>query len=222
MNIISYSQKFLIEVNEELLYNRRMEKNIREPKQERSIQKKEAIVKAAYSVFSDVGYYNTNTADIAKKANVSTGIVYSYFKDKRDILFYVIKIYIEDVTKPIEAFIDNLVAPVDIHTLSSNAIDLAIKLHQKNANLHNILHSLADTQEDINEEFMELESHVTKIFTDKLFELGINNSDLTEKVHIAMNLVQSFAHEYLYDKHEYIDYEAMKANVLKCLIALFD
>ena len=190
--------------------------------QERSIKKKEAIVKAAYEVFSQVGYYSTNTADIAKKANVSTGIVYNYFKDKRDILFYVIKIYIDDVTKPIEKYIDGLTAPIDIKELSLGAIDLALKLHKSNANLHNILHSLADTQEDINEEFMELESNVTKMFAEKLPELGLDVPNVTEKVHIGMNIVQSFAHESLYDKHDYIDYDAMKENVLNCLIALFN
>ena len=62
-----------------------MTKNkIREPRQERSIDKKNKIIETAYEVFSTVGYYNTNTADIAKKAGVSTGIVYGYFKDKRE------------------------------------------------------------------------------------------------------------------------------------------
>ena len=49
-----------------------MEKTVREPKQERSIEKKNKIIKAGYDLFSEVGYYNTNTAQIAKKAGVST------------------------------------------------------------------------------------------------------------------------------------------------------
>ncbi len=199
-----------------------MDKNIREPQQDRAVKKKEAIINAAYDVFSEVGYYNTNTADIAKKANVSTGIVYSYFKDKKDILFYVIKIYIEDVTKPLDEFINNLSSPVDINKLADDTINLVISIHNKNANLHNILHALADTQEDINEEFMGLEDRVTKTSAAKLKEVGLDIPNITEKVHIAMNLVQSFAHEYLYDKHDYIDYEAMKQNVKNCLVALLN
>ena len=54
--------------------------DIREPKQERSIEKKNRIVRAGFELFSKVGYYNTNTAEIAKLAGVSTGIVYGYFK----------------------------------------------------------------------------------------------------------------------------------------------
>lgn len=198
-----------------------MENAIREPKQSRSIKKKEEIIKAAYYVFSDVGYYNANTADIAKKAKVSTGIVYSYFKDKRDILFYVIKIYIDDVTKPIEDFINSVNEPINIDSFLDDVIDLTISVHKKNANLHNILHSLADTHNDINEEFMVLEEKITYLGTTKLKAVGVNPTNLIEKVHLAMDMVQSFAHEYLYDNHEYIDYDAMRKDVKKCLLALF-
>ena len=145
-----------------------MDKNIREPQQDRAVKKKEAIISAAYDVFSDIGYYKTNTADIAKKANVSTGIVYSYFKDKKDILFYVLKIYIEDITKPLYNYINELTTPVDIAKLSEDILDLTVNIHSKNANLHNILHSLAETQEDINVEFMALEDNITKIGSSKL------------------------------------------------------
>ena len=42
-----------------------------------------------------------------------------------------------------------------------------------------------------------------------------------EKVHLAMNLIQSYAHESIYDKHDYIDYSAMKDAVIKSLVLLF-
>ena len=63
---------------------------VRTPRQERSIAKKKKIIEAGYELFSKVGYYATNTAEIAKHAGVSTGIVYGYFKDKRDILLDVL------------------------------------------------------------------------------------------------------------------------------------
>ena len=62
-----------------------METDIREPKQKRAIEKKEKIIKAGFDLICQNGYHNTNTAEIAKRAGVSTGIVYQYFKDKYDI-----------------------------------------------------------------------------------------------------------------------------------------
>ncbi len=45
-----------------------MASNIRVPQQERSIEKKNKIIQAGYQLFSEVGYYGTNTAEIAKRA----------------------------------------------------------------------------------------------------------------------------------------------------------
>ena len=43
---------------------------VRIPKQKRSIEKKDAIIKASYTLFCEKGYYKTNTAEIAKMAGV--------------------------------------------------------------------------------------------------------------------------------------------------------
>ena len=61
---------------------------VREPIKATSIEKKQRIIDAGLKLFSEKGYYNTNTAEIAKAAKVSTGIVYQYFNDKKDILIY--------------------------------------------------------------------------------------------------------------------------------------
>ena len=88
-----------------------MGKEIRQPKQERAIEKKNRIIQAGFDLFSEVGYYNTNTAQIAKRAGVSTGIVYGYFKDKRDILLDVLSVYVERVFAPLLHTIDNMILP---------------------------------------------------------------------------------------------------------------
>ena len=36
-----------------------------------------------------------------------------------------------------------------------------------------------------------------------------------------MDIIQSFAHEYVFDKHEYIDYIAMRDIVCTTLLKLF-
>ena len=57
----------------------------RVPTQKRSIEKRQKIVKAGFDLFCEKGYYKTNTIEIARHAKVSTGTVYSYFKDKKEI-----------------------------------------------------------------------------------------------------------------------------------------
>ena len=48
--------------------------------------KREAILRAATSVFANKGFFNSKVADIAKAAGVADGTVYLYFKNKDDVL----------------------------------------------------------------------------------------------------------------------------------------
>lgn len=199
-----------------------MDKKIRQPKQDRAKDKKKKIIEAAYDIFSEVGFYNTNTTDIAKKAGVSTGIVYGYFSDKRDILLYVIEIYIEKVSEPFKKYVSKFTAPLDFNNVVTDLLNLTMETHKSNANIHNILHSLAVTDTEINQKFLVLEDNITFSISDKLKDLGLCADSLKEKVHVAMNSIQSFAHEYVYDKHDYIDYEKMKSVVIQMVVSLFE
>src|ERR671921_2177936 len=48
--------------------------------------KREAILRAATSVFAHNGYFNSKVADIAREAGVADGTVYLYFKSKEENL----------------------------------------------------------------------------------------------------------------------------------------
>ena len=194
---------------------------IRVPQQERSIEKKNKIIQAGYELFSEVGYYGTNTAEIAKRAGVSTGIVYGYFEDKRDILLCVLEIYIDKVYKPLAHIVDKSPQPVDMRRLALSVIDKTIELHRQNAKLHNTLHSLATTDEAVNAHFISLENKITEQMSKQLVKIGISPENITEKVHLAMNIVQSYAHETVFDSHSYIDYAKMKELVCEILVELF-
>ncbi len=199
-----------------------MKNEIRQPKQNRSQETKNKIILAGYSLFSEVGYYGTNTKEIAKKAGVSTGIVYGYFEDKRDILISALNIYIERVFEPILKLMDNITSPVNFKELAPKVIDVVIKTHKKNSKMHETLHSLASNDEAVNDEFIALENNITLKIAEKLKNLGENIDNLEEKIHVAMNIVQSYAHEFVFDKHEYIDYTVMRGLVEKTFIALFE
>lgn len=200
---------------------KRMAQEVREPKQERSIEKKNKIVKAGYELFSTVGYYNTNTAQIAKHAGVSTGIVYGYFKDKRDILLDVLEIYVNTAFAPILKMIDGLHAPLDFSQIASHVLDCAIEIHIKQANIHEALHSLSHTDEAVNKKFIDLEDEITLAIANKFKSLGVSTSALNERIHFSMDIVQSFSHEYVYDHHTYINYETMRTIVENTIVSLF-
>ncbi len=198
-----------------------MKNTVREPRQERSIEKKNKIIRAGYELFSEVGYYGTNTVEIAKRAGVSTGIVYGYFADKRDILIVALEIYIDKVSAPIIKLMDRVHAPIKINELAEKAVDAVISAHRDNAKMHATLHSLAATDEAVNARFIELESRMTEELSARLTDLGFGGEHMLEKVHFCMNLVQSFAHEYVFDNHDYIDYDVLRSLVCRAMTELF-
>lgn len=68
-------------------------KAVREPRQKRSIQKKQLVIDTARKLFYENGYYNTTTNEIAKQAGLSIGTLYSYFADKETILLELLEQY---------------------------------------------------------------------------------------------------------------------------------
>lgn len=198
-----------------------MKKSVREPRQERSIEKKKRIVGAGYELFSEVGYYGTNTAEIAKRAGVSTGIVYGYFKDKKDILICVLEIYLNEVYEPISAMLDKLTSPVDYEKVIPHVLEATIKTHKKKYKIHEALHSLAGSDSEVNAEFIALEDKLTTRIYERLAALGENTENLKEKIHFAMGTIQDYCHEYVFDKHEYIDYSVLEKMVVTAITHLF-
>jgi AcrR family transcriptional regulator len=53
-------------------------------------QKREAVAEAAFALFLKEGFHRTTTRAIARRAGVSAGAPFTYFRDKEDILFYIV------------------------------------------------------------------------------------------------------------------------------------
>ena len=61
---------------------------VREPKKKTSIETKQKILEKGFELICKKGYHHINCIDIANYAGVSTGSIYQYFSNKKDILIY--------------------------------------------------------------------------------------------------------------------------------------
>ena len=73
--------------------------------------KREAILRAATSVFAHNGYFNSKVADIAREAGVADGTVYLYFKSKEDILHSIFDRGVEEALGAARKQIESVVDP---------------------------------------------------------------------------------------------------------------
>ena len=112
------------------------EYEIREPIQKRSIEKKEKIIESGFELICEKGYYNTNTAEIAKNAGVSTGIVYQYFKDKHDILIDALKKYADNIFYPMLNVPANNFDKSNLNDIIRKMIDSFVQNHKLSKSAH--------------------------------------------------------------------------------------
>ena len=190
------------------------ETEIREPKQMRSIETKYKIIEAGFDLICNEGYYKTNTAKIAKKAGVSTGIVYQYFKDKRDIFICGLEKYADDIFYP-------MLKMPNIN-LEKNKLSLAIKEmitkyisnHKLSAIAHEEISAMTHSDKDVAFYFYKREMEMTNKISNILIKSGFNISNINEKVHIAIGLIDNLCHEIVYHKHKELDYDIMTKIVI--------
>lgn len=60
-------------------------------------KKQQMVLIASLELFSEIGFENTKTSDIAKRANVSEGTVYSFFKTKEGILNAIVSKFMDEI-----------------------------------------------------------------------------------------------------------------------------
>ncbi len=76
-------------------------KKARVPVQERGRETRESIVSAARKLFSEKGYYRTNSKEIAREAGVATGSFYMYFDDKKPLLLEVFQSIYREIAETV-------------------------------------------------------------------------------------------------------------------------
>jgi len=194
--------------------------DIREPIQKRSIEKKEKIITAGFELICSQGYYNTNTAEIAKAAGVSTGIVYQYFKDKHDILLDGIKLYSNSIFYPMLDIQNLSITKNNLETILRKVIHEFINNHKLSQSAHEEIMAMVHSDKQIAEIYHKAEIAITEDLTTLLYNAGFTINNLKERVHIAINLIDSLCHEIVYHKHSNMNYSNMIDIVLNTIINL--
>lgn len=191
---------------------------IRIPTQKRSIEKKDKIVEKGFELMCENGYFNTSTNDIAKYAGVSTGIIYQYFNDKKEIFIEGVKNYSDTIMFPILDILKNNNLKFDnLGTLLDKLLDSFINKHTLSKKAHEEMMALSHLDEDIAQIFHDKEMITTKKIVEVLEKNKIDSNNLIEKVHIIIGIVENYCHEIVYHKHTSLNYNFMKQEVINVI-----
>ena len=194
------------------------------PTQKRSIEKRNKIIENGFKLICEKGYYNISTPDIAKASGVSTGVVYQYFNDKKDIFIEGIKNYSQIIMFPMLDIIEKENIKIDktenLENFLTKIINAFIENHTISKKAHEELMAMSHLDEEIATIFKEAEFEFTKKVVDFLNANNIKLNNPIEKIHIAMGIVENLCHEIVYHRHEKIDYESMKKEVIEIILRI--
>jgi AcrR family transcriptional regulator len=177
-----------------------MKREIRIPQQKRSIEKKNNIIKAAYRVFNDKGYNNINTAEIAKEAGISTGCLYDYFIDKKDIFLEVLKMHTNTIIDIVSNKLRELSKDEDLLSIIKKFIYILLESHNHSEGFHQEVMALSCLDADVKNHF---KSYHQQIIMNKLIdyfkERNIHMKNEKEKMILLLNTVDCLCHELVYN-----------------------
>lgn len=75
-------------------------------------RRREQFVTAAAELFGRNGFHTTTIKEIAQRAGVSAGLIYTYVKTKEDVLFLVLQSVLEGYARKIPAALDGIEDPI--------------------------------------------------------------------------------------------------------------
>lgn len=191
---------------------------IRTPTQKRSIEKRKKIIEKGFNLMCENGYFNTSTPDIAKVAGVSTGIIYQYFNDKKDIFIEGVKNYAESIMFPMIDILESENIKInDLDNLIKSILEKFIQNHNISKKAHEELMAMSHLDEDVSNIFknneIKMTDRIVKIFENN--DIYLKNSK--EKIHIIVGIIDNYCHEVVYHKHSSINYEVMQNEVINTI-----
>ncbi|MCR5104014.1 MAG: TetR/AcrR family transcriptional regulator [Eubacterium sp.] len=188
------------------------EKEIRVPKQKRSIEKKQRIKDAAIKLMSEKGYHSTSSNEIAKEAEVSIGTFYSYYKDKKDLYKELVADIYNVVISPMNIGEDSQTqtgveaSPFDnLDKLSIEEtvylyIETVFKGHEYETAFQREIASLSEQSDEFREIEMVHKEGLTQMFTSVLsaYKDELKIKDLKTASYLILTTVEAAVHDTMF------------------------
>ena len=194
---------------------------VRVPKQKRSILKYDAIVRAGYDLFCQQGYYKTNTAEIAKRAGVSVGVVYSYFQDKKDILIQVLDAYLMELEQRFSTVLDEMTAGQELESVIDRFAESLRASHRMNQAAHDEFLALALRNEEIRKKFDSFEDKILQeLFRELSKRQNIAKVHLMERLRLSYGVIEHLCHDTIWSSATQEEWETAKGLSISMISTL--
>ena len=175
----------------------------REPQQNRSVSTKEKIINAGIELFSEKGYYHTNSKEIVEYAGVGVGSFYDYFKDKKDLLMTIMVHHRNAVAQSLDTMQKNLVfdkseslTKAQKKNILSGFINYVLDFHESSSKFHSQIPKLRFMDKDIADIIEEWDKNQIKVIYNILKnpQLNIKPTDIQTAATLIHRTTEDIAH----------------------------
>ena len=170
----------------------------RVPKQQRSKEKKQRIKDAAVILMSEKGYHSTSSNEIAKKADVSIGTFYSYFKDKKALYAELVEDIYNTVLEPVD--FSSLPEDMSVEDTVYMYISFIFKGHGIMPEFQREIASLSEQSDEFREIEMAQKKRTTEMFVQMLGNCRdqIKIKDINTASYIILTMVEAVVHDTMF------------------------
>ncbi|MBU3092003.1 TetR/AcrR family transcriptional regulator [Clostridium sp. CF011] len=198
-----------------------MKSKIRIPVQKRSIEKRKKIIDAALKIFNDKGYFNTNTAEIAKEAELATGSLYAYFKDKKDIFLEVTNLYGNTIYNHSVKELSKIKDTNDLDLMINTTINIILESHKIYSKFHQEMMTLCYIDNEIRYQVREQQKLLLNKYQEEFKNFDLNLKNKSEKNFLLYSLIEGTCHEIIFNEKSNLDKDILIeecAEIIKKLL----
>ncbi len=181
-------------------------------------QKRELILETALELFAENSYHATSISQIAKKAGISKGLSYNYFKSKKEILDEIIQSGFETIYANLEIDHDGVLSEDEFIYF----IRRSFRLVAENRRYWKLYYSLMlqpKVAESFDADYIEMAKPILSVFHQFLVSKG--NKD-PEGTIIAVTALIEGANLLLITTQDLFEAAKMEENIIKACLKLID
>lgn len=139
-------------------------------------QKKQLIMDAALELFAENGFHATSMSQVAKKAGVSKGLAYNYFKSKQEMLDEIIETGFDSIYSHFDLNHDGILTRDEFEHFIRNSFK-AIGENRKFWKLYSAIIMQADLAESMMEKYGDRSQNIMKMLNQFIASMGSKDPD---------------------------------------------
>lgn len=166
-----------------------------------SDEKRNRIIEASMKEFSEKGYMRASTNEIVKNAGISKGLLFHYFKSKKNLFLYLFDRIVDEFVAAFYEFIDDSSSDIFDRLMSWTIVKFRL-YYRKPLEYRFLTVSIYDSPEEIKEDILKRYEGINREVLEKFMEnLDLSSFrkdvDINRALSFIMTSIEAIGNNYI-------------------------